>query len=96
MEIKNHDNTSDSKQVISPSERLRQLRIKQMNASKPGDWTPNDIQELLNLQSLSKQIKITKEHQAALKRQSIADTKNNPPLTSQERKLIQEVNSSKN
>lgn len=78
-------------------ERLRTLEIKRSTA--PGlndDWTETDRQELLGLQkSLYRHIEITQKHYDSLKRQYIAGIGNNPLLTAEERKLIQEINSVK-
>ena len=77
-------------------ERLRALRIRQLTTSGLKDWTETDRQELLDLQkSLNKPIEITQKHYDSLKRQYIAGVGNNPPLTAEERKLIQEINSVK-
>lgn len=77
--------------------RLRTLQSKQINALNINDWTETDRQELLSLQKSfkNKPFQMTQEHYNSLKRQSVADTGNNPPLTDKERKLIQEINSVK-
>lgn len=82
------------KQPPSPEERLRVLRVKQLNAVKPEDWTKNDRQELLGLQNLlDKPVEITEKHHLAFKRQSVADMGDNLPLTDEEKRLIREANS---
>lgn len=72
-------------------ERLCQLEMRLMTTTH---WTEKDRQEILGLRNLlSKSVEITEKHRDALRRQSIADLDNNPPLSDEERRLIREANS---
>ncbi len=78
-------------------EHLRSLEIERLRAAHPKDWPESKRQELLNLQKslFGEPFNITQEHKDALRRQYIAETGDNPPLTDKERELIREANSAK-
>ncbi len=88
------EKTISQEPTISPQERLRQLEFKRSNASSPEDWTSADREELLDLQkSLSiLPAGLSEAHKVVLDRQATAGTGNIPPLTPEERRLIQEAN----
>lgn len=88
------EKTISQEPTISPQELLRQLEFKRSNASSPEDWTSTDREELLLLEKATtpQSIGTSEAHQAAINRQTMAGIGNNPPLTQEERILIQEAN----